>query len=672
MKNDTNEVAKLKKQIDDLVAQRNHLQEQLLAQQKGSIIRSGYLNKYKNYQSSLFSSQWESRFFTLIGNSLCYYRSEKDAQFYPRGRLSVKGCILEWEGLKAGRYWTFAIVDGQSMCSLIRLSIEDKSDADSWCSALQAAGCHLKVLSNVARQMSPPPPLYLYTSSNNSQPQEKRWNHNSRYDSDSDQSDISHSSNQVKNGGKKVRHKRTPSSKLPPMVGSTPLHTECRFSYLSSERLSYEQHSGLINLMMVIVLAANSRLVLENIIKYGLRFNPVRWFNLWLGQGGQIPLLLCFPGIMLLMLLIFSLERVAAKRVQWELQERENWRKKSEEYAKRKAQSSARFTQLIVALNLILVAFVLIIPVTVIMHTESDLIPGIILMMCSVVLFMKLLSFCHCNWDLRRQFRKGELDHEVSFENNIESVQYPDNLRLKPFIYFVFAPTLVYQLSYPRSSRFRRNWLLRRVVEFVVYLSLMMFIVEQYIEPTIANSLKPLRDLNWMLVCERVLKLALPWMYVWLCMFYVFFHVWLNILAELLRFGDREFYKDWWNATTIGEYWRLWNMPVHKWLLRTVYFPAVRKGIPKFFAGLITFFISAVFHELIIGVPLHMLRGWAFWGMLAQVPLVFISEWMKKKFKSDQMGNIMFWVLFCVVGQPMILLLYYHDWAIENRPDLLL
>jgi len=27
----------------------------------------------------------------------------------------------------------------------------------------------------------------------------------------------------------------------------------------------------------------------------------------------------------------------------------------------------------------------------------------------------------------------------------------------------------------------------------------------------------------------------------------------LNILAELLCFGDREFYKDWWNAKTVEE-----------------------------------------------------------------------------------------------------------------------
>jgi diacylglycerol O-acyltransferase-1 len=34
----------------------------------------------------------------------------------------------------------------------------------------------------------------------------------------------------------------------------------------------------------------------------------------------------------------------------------------------------------------------------------------------------------------------------------------------------------------------------------------------------------------------------------------------LNIVAELMCFGDREFYKDWWNAKTVEEYWRMWNM----------------------------------------------------------------------------------------------------------------
>jgi len=44
----------------------------------------------------------------------------------------------------------------------------------------------------------------------------------------------------------------------------------------------------------------------------------------------------------------------------------------------------------------------------------------------------------------------------------------------------------------------------------------------------------------------------------------------MNIIAELLRFGDREFYKDWWNCRSLAEFWRTWNMPVHQWFLRHV------------------------------------------------------------------------------------------------------
>ena len=32
----------------------------------------------------------------------------------------------------------------------------------------------------------------------------------------------------------------------------------------------------------------------------------------------------------------------------------------------------------------------------------------------------------------------------------------------------------------------------------------------------------------------------------WLMAFYWLFHSVLNVIAELLRFGDRCFYKDWW------------------------------------------------------------------------------------------------------------------------------
>ena len=173
--------------------------------------------------------------------------------------------------------------------------------------------------------------------------------------------------------------------------------------------------------------------------------------------------------------------------------------------------------------------------------------------------------------------------------------------------------------------------------------------------PSVNNSVESLENVNrlvflksstlqktgtaLLVLLERVLKLSIPTLYVWLCGFYCLFHLWLNILAELTRFGDRQFYKSWWNASTIDEYWRLWNMPVHKWLVRHVYFPSLRLGMGKNGATAIVFLFSAVFHELVVGLPLHVFRSWAFLGIMVQLPLISVTTFIKNRFKSDQVRD---------------------------------
>ena len=54
----------------------------------------------------------------------------------------------------------------------------------------------------------------------------------------------------------------------------------------------------------------------------------------------------------------------------------------------------------------------------------------------------------------------------------------------------------------------------------------------------------------------------------WVMWFYLVFHSGLNTVGELMRFADRKFYLDWWNAPDVGTFWRLWNLPVHHWCFR--------------------------------------------------------------------------------------------------------
>ena len=53
---------------------------------------------------------------------------------------------------------------------------------------------------------------------------------------------------------------------------------------------------------------------------------------------------------------------------------------------------------------------------------------------------------------------------------------------MSKLFYFLAAPTLCYQISYPRTSSIRWGWLLKRVVEFIFMSTLILIIWVQYID----------------------------------------------------------------------------------------------------------------------------------------------------------------------------------------------
>lgn len=233
------------------------------------------------------------------------------------------------------------------------------------------------------------------------------------------------------------------------------------------------------------------------------------------------------------------------------------------------------------------------------------------------ILLMKTISYVLVNSEMRKADWYGIKIPEID-----QSQAYPNNITLQNLVYFILAPTLCYQASYPRSERFRIRFFVKRLLELCTLMGMMWFLAEQYSRPTLRNSLRPFDELNWFALLERLLKLSIPSLYIWLLIFYAFFHSYLNMWAEVLRFGDRQFYLPWWNASTIAQYWRLWNIPVYQFFKRHVYIP-LRKAYPKspWIANTAAFFISAIGHEVVVGVPTHIFQGWAFLGMISQIPL---------------------------------------------------
>lgn len=95
------------------------------------------------------------------------------------------------------------------------------------------------------------------------------------------------------------------------------------------------------------------------------------------------------------------------------------------------------------------------------------------------------------------------------------------------------------------------------------------FILGRLCVPVFANmSREPFSTRALML---SIMHATLPGIFLLLLIFFAFLHCWLNAFAEMLRFGDRMFYRDWWNSTSFSNYYRTWNVVVHDWLYSYVY-----------------------------------------------------------------------------------------------------
>ncbi len=92
------------------------------------------------------------------------------------------------------------------------------------------------------------------------------------------------------------------------------MHTATRSSYLSPEGqgLWTSKHDGLFNLGSVILVATNFRLILENLLKYGLRMNLLTWAQRSLSGQGNLQLVACFPALLVFAMLSLGAEKLGS------------------------------------------------------------------------------------------------------------------------------------------------------------------------------------------------------------------------------------------------------------------------------------------------------------------------------------------------------------------------
>lgn len=76
---------------------------------------------------------------------------------------------------------------------------------------------------------------------------------------------------------------------------------------------------------------------------------------------------------------------------------------------------------------------------------------------------------------------------------------------------------------------------------------------------------------------NKLIRLSMFTTIYWITGFFIAFNAFPNITGELIGFGDRQFYLEWWNCKSLAEYWRTWNLPVHNFFKRHVVYPMQNK-----------------------------------------------------------------------------------------------
>ncbi|EGI60050.1 Diacylglycerol O-acyltransferase 1 [Acromyrmex echinatior] len=84
----------------------------------------------------------------------------------------------------------------------------------------------------------------------------------------------------------------------------------------------------------------------------------------------------------------------------------------------------------------------------------------------------------------------SDFEHEMNDCGN-SLVQYPDNLNFGDLYYYILAPTLCYELNFPRTQRIRKRFLIKRILEVVVGCQVVMSLFQQWMIPSVKNSLIP-------------------------------------------------------------------------------------------------------------------------------------------------------------------------------------
>ncbi|CAF4299096.1 unnamed protein product, partial [Adineta steineri] len=117
------------------------------------------------------------------------------------------------------------------------------------------------------------------------------------------------------------------------------------------------------------------------------------------------------------------------------------------------------------------------------------------------------------------------------------------------YLYFLYAPTLIFRDVYPRTSTIRWNVVFKMFGQYLTCGFLVYHILAYSWMPVFTRCFTE-TELTLKSAITSIFDLMLPGVLIIILCYYGFFYCWLNGFAELLRFADRMFHEDWWNSAS--------------------------------------------------------------------------------------------------------------------------
>ncbi|XP_068123333.1 sterol O-acyltransferase 2-like isoform X2 [Hyperolius riggenbachi] len=230
--------------------------------------------------------------------------------------------------------------------------------------------------------------------------------------------------------------------------------------------------------------------------------------------------------------------------------------------------------------------------------------------------------------------------------------------KLSSYLYFLFCPTLIYRDSYPRTPKIRWNYVIKYFAQFLACLFLNYYVMVHLCVPVFTNMSKQPFTIRTLVL--SIFHATLPGALLLLSSFFGFLHSWMNAFAEMLRFADRMFYKDWWNSTSFSNYYRTWNVIIHDWLYYYMYQDLLWLLKGRFRAGVLlaVFLLSASVHEYAFTLSF----GFFYPVMFCLFAILGVCfNFVINDKRTSPVYNVIVWT-FLFLGQGIQVCLYCQEW----------